>query len=173
MAQNNQQTGPAIAPQFLILICIAVAVVAVVMVAALYRLCRRANAEAKEDVEVQNWNPNKRNREQDEYMEEVRWRNNASAWEHAREVKQGQKEYRRCWFKGHIDVQRAKEQAGWTPVSLKGSNEDVVCVYNASILSKSRLGSGLKLCASVKSCLGKNSQPMCMTTRIRNCLTNG
>src|SRR5436853_5869418 len=109
MAQSNQQTVPAIAPPLLVLICIGAAVVVVVIVAAFYRLCRRANAEANEDVEDQNWNPNKRNREQDKYMEEVRWRNNASAWERAREVKQGQKEYRRCWFKDKIEAQRAKE----------------------------------------------------------------
>lgn len=136
MAQSNQQTDPTIAPPLLILICIAAAVVIVVIVAALYRLCRRANAEANEDVEDQTWNPNKRNPEQDKYMEEVRWRNNASAWEHAKEVKQGQKEYRRCRFKDHIEAQRAKEQAGWTPVSLNGSNEDVVCPYDASTLSR-------------------------------------
>lgn len=108
MANNNEPTGPAIAPTLVIVTCISSAVVLVIIVAALYRLCRRARAEPDEDVENKTWNPNKRNKDQDKYMEEVRWRNNANVWKTAN---QRSEEYRPGWFRAHIEEQRGRGQA--------------------------------------------------------------
>ncbi|KAK5092152.1 hypothetical protein LTR70_005757 [Exophiala xenobiotica] len=114
MADDKNEPSPVLAPPVVILICIAGAVAVVIAAAAMYRLCRRANAGADDDVEGANWNPNKRNKEQDKYMEEVRWRNNAFAWERAKQEKRDRNVYRRGWFKEQLERQRAREQGGWT-----------------------------------------------------------
>ena len=124
MANAKDDKSPAIAPPLVILICIGGAVAVVVAAAAVYRICRRGNTGADEDVESTPWNPNKRNREQQKYMEEVRWRNNASAWGRAKDVRRDRHEYRRGWFQENLECERAREQGGWTPVSVNGTNED-------------------------------------------------
>jgi len=136
MSDDKNQPSPVLAPPVVILICIAGAVAVVIAAAAMYRLCRRANAGAVDDVEGSNWNPNKRNKEQDKYMEEVRWRNNAFAWERAKQEKRDRNVYRRGWFKEQLERQRAREQGGWTAVSVNSTDEDGdMQAYDASSLS--------------------------------------
>ena len=101
------------------------------------RICGRGNASANEDIEVGAFNPNKRSREQDKYMEEVRWRNNAFAWERAKE----DKGYRRGWFKEQLERQRAGEQGGWTAVSVNSADENGgMHFYDASSGRVNRVG---------------------------------
>lgn len=115
---------PPISPSTLILVCILGAVVGVILCASLYRLCRR---QPTEDELI--WNPNLRNKAQDAYMEEVRWRNNANAWVRARE----DSEYKRGWFQEHLDEQRAKERSSVTPVTAQTG-------YDACSLLRFRIG---------------------------------
>lgn len=84
MSDNTTQVNPTIAPPLLIGICILGAVVAVIITAALYKLCRRANASTDQDIENKTWNPNQRGIEQTRYMEEVRMRNRMYAWDRAK-----------------------------------------------------------------------------------------
>lgn len=136
MANDKNVPAPVLAPPVVILICIAGAVAVVIAAAAMYRLCGRANIGADEDVEGGTWNPNKRNKEQDKYMEEVRWRNNAFAWERAKQEKRHRNEYRRGWFKEQLERQRAREQGGWAAVSVNSTDEDgEMQAYDASSLS--------------------------------------
>lgn len=137
MANDKNEPAPVLAPPVVILICIAGAVAVVIAAAAMYRICRRSNVGVDEDVEGETWNPNKRNLEQDKYMEEVRWRNNAFAWERAKEEKRGRNEYRRGWFKEQLERQRARERGGWAAVSVNSTDEDAdMQVYDASSLSQ-------------------------------------
>lgn len=132
MGANENMPVPAIAPPLAILICIAGAIVLVVIVAAMYRICRQSRVDADDDLEGKGWNPNKRNKDQDTYMEDVRYRNNAIAWEAANTT--DRQEYRRGWFREHIEEQRALDQPGWTPVSTqRGTNESGgIYPYHAS-----------------------------------------
>lgn len=131
MSVNNSTPAPAIAPPLVILICIAGAIVLVVIFAAMYRICRQSRAAAEDDLEEKGWNSNKRNKDQDEYMKELRWRNNAMAWDAANTDR---REYRRGWFRDHIEEQRANNQPGFTPVSTQGGTNESggTYPYNAS-----------------------------------------
>lgn len=134
MISSNTTQVSAIASPVVIVICIAGAVVLVIIIAAVYRLCRRIRADANDSVEEKPWNPNLRNTNQDKYMEEVRWRNNATAWESAK-ADDGES-YRRGWFRECLEEQRA-QQTLWTPVSLNGPDANgVPHPYDASPLVK-------------------------------------
>ncbi|KAK5954075.1 hypothetical protein OHC33_004646 [Knufia fluminis] len=126
---GKDNAAPNIAPPLVILICIAGAAAVVIAAAALYRICRRGPSE---DIEGGTWNPNKRNREQDKYMEEVRWRNNAFAWERAKDQR---RDYRRGWFKEELERQRAREQGGWTSVGVNSTDEDGGMHYDGQEIS--------------------------------------
>lgn len=140
-SNKKDDSGPAIAPPLVILVCIAAAVAVVIAVAAMSLICRRGRSGADEDVEGGTWNPNKRNREQDRYMEEVRWRNNATVWERAKDEWRNRDEYQRGWFKDQLVRQRASEQGGWTAGSLNGTDENGgMHSYDASFLSQENVG---------------------------------
>lgn len=137
MTTDKGNNAPVIAPPLVILICIAGAVATVIAVAAMSRLCRRGRTEAEGDIEGATWNPNKRNREQDKYMEEVRWRNNAFAWERAKEERRNRDEYKRGWFKEQLEHRRAREQVRGTPMNVNHTNEDDgMPSYDVSFLSR-------------------------------------
>lgn len=102
MAESAGQSSPGIAPPLLIGVCILGAVVAVIITAALYKLCRRATAEADQDAGDKAWNPNQRGLEQSRYMEEVRMRNKMFAWDRSRAGKgEG---YEQNWFERRYNV---------------------------------------------------------------------
>lgn len=135
MTSNNAAQGFTIASPVVIVICIAGAVVLVIIIAAVYRLCRRVHTDTNDNIEERPWNPNLRNANQDKYMEEVRWRNNAIAWEHAK--MDNDKDYRRGWFREHLEEQREQQQTEWTSVSLNGGDElDASHPYSVSFLAK-------------------------------------
>ena len=129
MADENDQRGSAIAPPLVILICIAGGILLIVVVAAFYRICRTVHAGANDDIDGASWNPNNRNPEQTKYMEEVRWRNNAYAWEAVR--KDEHQKYRKGWYKEWVEQERAKQYPGarWTPVSTSEESGATVPYY--------------------------------------------
>lgn len=117
MANTREVHGPKIAPPVVIVICIAGAVVLVILVAALSRLCRGVRADADEDQDNKAWNPNRRNSDQDKYMEGVRWRTNAEIWQTAYN-----EDYRRGWYRDLIEERRTQRDVGWTSVGLDSSS---------------------------------------------------
>ena len=137
MAIDKGEKAAAIAPPLVILVCIAGAAAMVIAIAAISRLCHSGRTEAVGDIESASWNPNRRNQEQDKYMEEVRWRNNACAWERAKEEQRERIRFQRGWFKEEIARQRGGEQGGWTSMSVDGTDEDdAMYSYDASSLSR-------------------------------------
>ncbi|KAK5097880.1 hypothetical protein LTS08_006635 [Lithohypha guttulata] len=117
MANTREVHSPQIAPPVVIVICIAGAVVLVILIAALSRLCRRVRADADEDQDNKAWNPNRRNPDQDKYMEGVRWRTNAEIWQTAYN-----EDYRRGWYRDFIEERRIQRDVGWTSVGLDSSS---------------------------------------------------
>ena len=48
------------------------------------------------------------------------------AWESANVDR---REYRRGWFREHIEEQRLRDQSGWTPVSTQGGTNETGGTY--------------------------------------------
>lgn len=135
---SNDQSDSAVAPPVIIVVAIGAAVIIVVVVAALYRICRRPTVEAdEEDIQGQKWSPNKRTQEQIQYMESVRWRNNANAWDRAQIAKREEEsnaggDFRRGLLRRQYEERRARELVGCSTVSL---HRGIMCPYDASRLS--------------------------------------
>lgn len=111
MSNSNTNNAPALSPPVVIVVCIAGAVVLVIIFAAVYRLCRTVHANANDDLEGGQWNPNRREPAQVKYCQEVRWRNNASVWQSV-----NQDHCKRGWYWDLLE-----EQSTQAPVTLQNN----------------------------------------------------